>query len=358
MKRDEVRSRLDQLGVKPSRRLGQNFLLDELAAESLVGELAPERAGTVIEVGPGLGVLTGYLAERSRRLILLEKDTRLAAGLRERFAGQNHVAVVEGDALDYDHRPLFAHGPVRFIGNLPYSCGGAIIRRFLTPPTPVERAVVTLQKEVVDRLGAEPRTKAYGVLTLRIQAYWETAVLRTLPPDVFYPRPGIDSASLLLTPRPAEQLQPFDARGFDRLIRQGFSQRRKQLKKLLSVVGRDWESSSAKFGWSPTARAEELSLEDWVRLTRDVDDHPLKDIPQKDDEVFDVVNEEDEVVRQATRKEVHANDLLHRAVHLFVFNKHGELFLQKRSRLKDTHPGAWDSSAAGHLDAGEGYEAS
>ncbi len=109
-----------------------------------------------------------------------------------------------------------------------------------------------------------------------------------------------------------------------------------------------------------TARAEEISLEQWVELTRYYDDHPLKDKAQDGGELFDVVDEEDQRSsgRRPVREVVHREDLLHRAVHVFVFNKHRkELFLQKRSRrLKDKHPGVWDSSAAGHLDAGEGYQ--
>jgi 16S rRNA (adenine1518-N6/adenine1519-N6)-dimethyltransferase len=118
-----------------------------------------------------------------------------------------------------------------------------------------------------------------------------------------------------------------------------------------------WEEVSGVIGAALTARAEELSLEQWVELARLYDDHPLRDIPQRGDEVFDVVDEADEVTGQATRREVHERNLLHRAVHVFVLNRHGELLLQKRSRFKDAHPGVWDSSVAGHLDAGEGYEA-
>ncbi len=104
-------------------------------------------------------------------------------------------------------------------------------------------------------------------------------------------------------------------------------------------------------------RAEELTLEQWVELTRACDSHPLKDLPQKAGEIFDVVDENDQVIGQKTRGEVHANQLLHRAVHVFVYNKRGDLLLQQRSRFKDAHPGVWDSSVAGHLDSGEDYAA-
>jgi 16S rRNA (adenine1518-N6/adenine1519-N6)-dimethyltransferase len=122
-------------------------------------------------------------------------------------------------------------------------------------------------------------------------------------------------------------------------------------------VSNQWQDAASLIGVSETARAEEISLEQWVELTRFYDDHPLKDNAQDGNELFDVVDDDDNVVRQESRDVVHRDDLLHRAVHIFVFNKHKELFLQKRSRLKDKHPGVWDSSAAGHLNAGEGYDA-
>jgi 16S rRNA (adenine1518-N6/adenine1519-N6)-dimethyltransferase len=229
------------------------------------------------------------------------------------------------------------------------------MRNFLSRPNPYERAVVMLQKEVIERLAAGPRCKEYGVLTLRVQSEWVVRPLRTVPPEAFHPRPQIDSSVALLLPR-GKDLPAFDARRFDGLIRRGFAQRRKQMGKQMPESP-PWEEVSGAIGAALTARAEELSLEQWVELARRYDDHPLRDIPQRGDEVFDVVDEADEVTGQATRREVHERNLLHRAVHVFVLNRHGELLLQKRSRFKDVHPGVWDSSVAGHLDAGENYEA-
>jgi 16S rRNA (adenine1518-N6/adenine1519-N6)-dimethyltransferase len=117
----------------------------------------------------------------------------------------------------------------------------------------------------------------------------------------------------------------------------------------------DWAALVAKLGMPVTMRAEELNLEQWLTITHHFDDHPLKEIPQKGSEVFDVVDENDQVVGRSTRAEIHASGTLHRAVHIFVFNKRRDLLLQLRSRWKDNHPGVWDSSAAGHLDAGEDY---
>ena len=227
------------------------------------------------------------------------------------------------------------------------------MKNLLSRPHPFERAVVMLQKEVIDRLGARPGSKDYGILSLRTQVDWEVDALRNVPPEAFHPRPRIDSTVAVLRPR-TSGLPAFDHRLFDELIRRGFAQRRKQLKKQLPD-GAPWEEIAASLGVPETVRAEELDLAQWVELTRACDPHPLKDLPQKAGEIFDVVNERDEVIGQKTRGEVHAEKLLHRAVHVFVFNTRGDLLLQQRSLFKDAHPGVWDSSVSGHLDAGEDY---
>lgn len=351
----EIRDALDAAGVMPSRQLGQNFLCDPNMARWITDQLDAGPGDTVVEVGPGTGALTEHLVGKVRRLVLVEFDSRLAAWLKVRFAGEPGVEVHHADAVKFDARTLFQHRPVKFLGNLPYSCGGAILRNFLSRPNPYDRAVVMLQKEVIERLAAGPRTKEYGVLTLRVQSEWEVRPLRTVPPEAFHPRPQIDSSVALLLPR-GKELPAFDARRFDELIRRGFAQRRKQMGKHMPE-NPPWDEVCRRIDASPTARAEELSLGQWIELARIYDDHPLRDLPQSGDEVFDVVNEADEVVGRATRREVHERNLLHRAVHVFVVNRHGELLLQKRSRFKDVHPGVWDSSVAGHLDAGEDYAA-
>ncbi len=356
--RDELQARLHDLGIVPSKAMGQNFLTDPTLAGWIARQIEPGPEDTVVEIGPGMGALTDTLAELAGRLILIEFDRKLAHHMRERFAERENVEVIEADAAQFDIRPLFKYGPVKVIGNLPYSAGGAIMRNFLQNPTPVAEALFMLQTEVAERICSDRRSKQYGVLTLRVQVGWEPTIIRTLPPEPFYPMPAIDSSVLRLTPRDPISLPAHDGRLFDQLIRQGFSQRRKQVKKLLASSLPDalaWEEICDILGVLPTARAEEISLEQWVALTNCCDPHPLKAIAQGDDEMFDVVDDENAVIAQAPRAEVHARNLLHRAVHVFVFNARGELFLQKRSMLKDKSPGLWDSSAAGHLDAGDDY---
>jgi len=227
---------------------------------------------------------------------------------------------------------------------------------FAAEPSPVSRMVLTMQKEVAERLSASPRTKAYGGLTLVIGRRWRVKYLRTLPPEVFIPAPGVDSAAVLLIPRTADEFPACDGATFERLVKQGFSQRRKQLQKMLRSVEVDFPALAGQIGATPQARAEELSLEQWITLTNLVAPLPKVEPQDVHGEIFDIVNDHNEVVAQATRHEAHEQKLRHRAVHIFVFNKKGELFLQKRSQWKDKNPGAWDSSAAGHVNAGDDYE--
>jgi 16S rRNA (adenine1518-N6/adenine1519-N6)-dimethyltransferase len=354
---DQRRTRrtLNERGIEPGKGMGQNFLTDREVAAWIVDQLDIQPQDTVIEIGPGMGALTEHLIEKAARLILLEKDDQLVEEVRKEFGSCHGVTVIHGDALTFDLRPFFKTQPLKVIGALPYSVGTEIVRRWLHNPSPVQRAVFTLQREVCERLCAAPGTPHYGLLSLRTQARWEAAMLRTLPPDIFVPRPKVDSGVICLTPRPRSDLPVFDELLFDRLLAAGFSQRRKMLKNLLPPHEKPWEDLAAEAGISATARGQELTLRQWLALVNAVDPHHSKGVAQSGDELFDVVDEENRTVRQASRRDVHASDWLHRAVHIFVLNGKGEIFLQLRSHLKDKKPGKWDSSAAGHLDAGEDY---
>ena len=349
----ELRAVLAKRDVLPSRKLGQNFLVDENSARWIVDQLELGPEDVVVEVGPGVGALTEHVVGRVKRVILIEYDRRLAGYLDEKFGGEPGVEIYHQDAVGFDVRGLFAAGPVKLLGNLPYSAGGAILRTFLKAPTPVARAVLMLQKEMIERILAKPRTKAYGVLSLRMQAFWEGEAVKIVPPECFFPRPQIDSTVMKIRPR-TEELPVFDYRLFDELVRRGFAQRRKKLVKNLppELLAEDHLEA---MGLSLDCRAEELSVDEWVDLTRRLDPLFVKDEGQRADERLAVVDENDEVVRAERRDVIHGEGLMHRAVHVFVLNKRDEVFLQKRSRLKDLCPGLWDSSAAGHVDEGEDY---
>lgn len=344
--------------IAPRKSMGQNFLVDESISKWIADQIQPDDAPLVVEIGPGMGALTEHLVGRPKKLVLIEKDYQLAPELQRRFEGREDVEVIAQDATRIDLRPWFRHGPFKLVGNLPYSVGGEILKHWLTPPSPVGCAVFMLQKEVCQRLGAKLGDDGYGALSLLVQKDWDVEMLRIVPPEVFNPRPKVDSAVIRLTPRDPASLPVFDRVLFDRLVRMGFSQRRKQLKNLLPEPPRSWQELVEALSVAASVRAEELSLEQWVQIARWYENRTEVDAGQKASEVFDVVNERNEVIGQETRGEVHKRKLLHRAVHIFVINSRGKIYLQQRSHLKDVSPLKWDSSAAGHLDAGESYAAS
>lgn len=346
---------LNEWEVNPSRGLGQNFLTDPSVARQIVDCLEPTQGDCVVEVGPGTGALTEHIAPLVRKLILVEFDSRLAAFQREQWADFPHVEVHHADGATWDPRGLFAEGPVKFLGNLPYSAGGAILQNFLSRPSPIARAVVMLQKEFIDRIIATPEDDAYGLLSVRIQRNWIPRVLLTVPPEAFHPRPKIESTVMELIPRPASEFPPYDQARMDELMRRAFSQRRKQLKRHLpeGSVYPAWTTVAEQIGCSPLARPEELSLRQWIDLSNAYDSRPR--IAQSETELFDAVDGANCVTGQATRQEIHASGWNHRAAHVLVVNKRGHVLLQKRSVWKDRQPNKWDCSAAGHLDAGEDY---
>ncbi len=355
MNKKAIKDVLSEHSISPSKSLGQNFLIDSNIAQWIVAQLDITSEDCIIEVGPGAGSLTEHIAPLCRKLILIEFDQRLAQYQTERWADTPHVQVHHADGATWDPRPLFAEKPIKFIGNLPYSAGGAILSNFLTAPCACERAVVMLQKEFIDRIIAKPKDDAYGLLSLRMQMDWHAKAIKNVGPEAFSPQPRVDSTVMLLTPRNPRELPIFHHGLMDELMRRCFAQRRKQMHKQLPAT-RSWAEVSAQLGISPTARPEELGLEDWAKLTAAYDTHPQGQIAQHADEMLEVVSEDNQVLRLATRKEIHEQELMHRSVHVLVFNKNRDCYLQLRSAFKDSSPELWDSSAAGHIDAGESPE--
>ena len=206
------------------------------------------------------------------------------------------------------------------------------------------------------RLSASPCTHDYGALTLRVQLHHRVKYLRSVPATVFLPRPDVDSAVVRLEPRDAIELPEHDDELLLKLIRIGFSQRRKQLRKLLREHTRDWNTLASCLNIDPNARAEELSLLQWIALANCIAPPPCQEMCSAPNEQFPVVDKNDRIRGYASRSEVHGNNLRHRAVHILIFNQFGDVYLQQRSRWKDRHPLKWDSSTAGHVSAGENYD--
>jgi 16S rRNA (adenine1518-N6/adenine1519-N6)-dimethyltransferase len=212
-----------------------------------------------------------------------------------------------------------------------------------------------LQKEVARRLSALPSTHDYGALTLRVQLHHRVKYLRTIPASVFLPQPEVDSAVITILPRDPAELPERDDQLLLKLITAGFAQRRKQLRKLVREHIKDWDAAARALHIAPNVRAEELSLMQWIELTNFVAPPPTACTGSTQEERFPVVDKNDRIQRYAKRSEVHGDNLRHRAVHMLLFNEAGEVYLQQRSRSKDRHSLKWDSSAAGHVAAGEDY---
>ena len=346
----EIQRTLTELQTAPTRSLGQNFLHDQNLARGIVSLLDIQPGDHIVEIGPGLGALTEFLVRADTRLTLLEKDSRLIPHLREKFESGT-TRVFHSDALDFDLRELWGMGPVKIVGNLPYYISTPLIAKYASALSPASLLVLTLQLELAQRLGAAPDTSDYGAMTLCTGRRWSIRLERKLPASVFHPRPKVDSAVITMRRKACEKVRPLDDGVFESLVRRGFSERRKQLRNMLPEFKTDWEKITAALGVPPTVRAEQLTPAQWESLAFTASPKTA----QHGAERFDVVDENDQVVRSEFREVIHVNNLRHRAAHMLLFNASGELYLQKRSIWKDRNPARWDSSAAGHVDAGEDY---
>ncbi|SDT92536.1 16S rRNA (adenine1518-N6/adenine1519-N6)-dimethyltransferase [Verrucomicrobium sp. GAS474] len=252
----EIRRLLDERGMRPLARFGQNFLHDQNLAKAIVleaiGELYP--AGPVLEVGPGLGALTELILDAGLELTALEIDRGLAALLRERLGAKPGFTLVEGDALETLADPAFRESaggrPRLFLGNLPYNISTPLLAAVLALPRPPQRIVMTLQKEVAQRLAAKHGTSDYGAITIHIQSGYAVRLVRVLPPSVFYPVPEVDSAVVRLDRLAAPLVPEEESAAFHAFVRKGFSQRRKKLSNTLGIAD--------------SRRPEELSVPEWV----------------------------------------------------------------------------------------------
>ena len=218
---------LREHGLAPKKSFGQNFLQDTGMCQRIAELAAPERVGTIVEIGAGLGALTEPLAGRCDRLIAIERDRDLVPILSERFRDDGHVEIVEADAVRADWSALLASGePARVVaGNLPYQITGRLLRRVVEQAPQLARSVLMVQREVADRMVAAPSTAAYGALSVFVQAAFLVERALTVSPGAFAPQPRVGSAVVVLRPeRKAEESDLFRA-----LVQKAFGARRKKL---------------------------------------------------------------------------------------------------------------------------------
>jgi 16S rRNA (adenine1518-N6/adenine1519-N6)-dimethyltransferase len=260
---------LRQLEIRPSRALGQNFLVDPGIVARIVAAANVTEAELVVEIGPGLGVLTDALRLGSRRLVAIELDRELAAHLRHRFAGDERITIVEADFLRVSLDELT--GGVdnwMVVANLPYSVASPIVRRLVEAPRPPVRSTVMVQQEVGERLAARPPDMS--ILSVATQLYSRAEVLFTVPASSFVPPPKVSSAVVTLQRRDDVPVPPAERELFFRLVTAGFRQKRKtvanSMANELALPKQDVEARLRDAGIDPSLRAERLDVPDWVRL--------------------------------------------------------------------------------------------
>jgi 16S rRNA (adenine1518-N6/adenine1519-N6)-dimethyltransferase len=254
-------------GLRPRKRLGQNFLRDPGALGRIVAaaDLSPE--DVVVEVGAGVGTLTRPLAERAGRVIALELDDDLVAILRDQVANLSNVQVLHGDVLQFSASQFHHHG-YKVVGNLPYYITSAVLRHFLEKVPRPRLMVVTVQREVAERIVAGPGKMS--LLAVSVQFYGQPRIVARLPAGAFYPPPQVDSAVVRIDvgEQPTIALENgIDEALFFRVVRAGFSQKRKTLRNSLSaglgLSPADMEEALEQAGVDPRRRAETLSLKEW-----------------------------------------------------------------------------------------------
>jgi 16S rRNA (adenine1518-N6/adenine1519-N6)-dimethyltransferase len=252
------------------KRFGQNFLHDPRFIERIVDAIAPQPGQSIVEIGPGQAALTRHLIQRAGHVWAVEIDRDLAAWLRTQFPPEN-LTLIEADALKLDWTTV-GSGPLRVVGNLPYNISSPLLFRLMEAASHVVDQHFMLQKEVVDRMVAPPGSRTYGRLSAMLQLRYRMTKLFDVPRGAFNPPPKVTSSIVRMLPRTAAELPAVDLALYSRVVAAAFNQRRKMLRNALGELAGEVQFSAA--GVSPLARAESLSVDDFVRLTQAVADTP------------------------------------------------------------------------------------
>lgn len=278
-----TRTTLKKLGIRPSRRLGQSFLVDEMLPGKIAALAAPRPGQTVLEIGPGLGCLTLALASTGCRVLAFEIDGRLAGYLREVAAGMPCVEIIQGDILDIDLSDLDrgSDGKLRVAANLPYQIATEVMFRLIGARGIFETFTLMFQKEVADRIVANPGSRDYGVLGVRTQMVLDVTRAIEVPRSAFLPQPKVDSTVLHFRVLDEPLFDIGDERFFAMAVKAAFSHRRKTLANSLAASGslhrpaREIAAALEEVGIDAKRRAETLDLSEFAQMTECL--RPLRD---------------------------------------------------------------------------------
>lgn len=265
LSRGDASQQLDGAGLRAKRALGQNFVVDPNTVRRIARLADVKQGDRVLEIGAGLGSLTLALAESGADITAVEIDEQLLPLLTANVGHLPNVTVVHGDAMNLDWDTLLGgHRDWALVANLPYNVATPLVADVLDLVPAVSRMLVMVQKEVGERFAAQPRDEAFGAVSVKVAFHGTATVVGIVPPTVFLPRPNVDSA-LVSIRRHREPLDPtVEPRTLFRLVRAGFAKRRKMLRGAMAGTATVEQLEAA--GIAPTARAEELSVHDWLRL--------------------------------------------------------------------------------------------
>jgi len=264
---NEIKKLFEKYNARPSKGLGQNFLIDESVLDNIVESSDIKPNDIVLEVGPGLGVLTKELAKRAKKVIAVEKDKTMCEILKETLQDLNNIEVVCGDILTLDAKRYNLNSNYKIIANIPYYLTSPLIRKFLEADNPPQEMILMLQKEVAQRICASP--PKMSLLAVSVQFYADAKIISYVSKNCFWPAPKIDSAIIKISRIHTNQEQ-IDTNLFFKIVKAGFLHPRKQL---ASNLSKGLEISKEKIlEWlnknkiNPKQRAETLSVEDWRKL--------------------------------------------------------------------------------------------
>lgn len=259
---EETKYIMNKYDVHPNKRLGQNFLFDEPSLQTIASEVTNE--DTVIEIGPGLGTLTAILAEKAKKVIAVEIDSKMVQILQERFKLYNNVEIIQDDILHVDINKIAPKAKI--VANLPYYITTSIITKLLN--TNIKDITVLIQKEVAERICAEPGTKKAGAITYFVKYYADSKIVADVPRECFIPSPEVESAVVKITKRDEKAVKVNNEKLFFEIIKTNFTQRRKTILNSLSgIIDKEMLKNILKeCKIEEAARGENLSLEDFAKI--------------------------------------------------------------------------------------------
>ena len=268
---------LQRYGFNFQKKYGQNFLIDTHVLDKIIGAAQIGPDDFVLEIGPGIGTMSQYLAEAAREVVAVEIDTKLIPILQDTLKEYDNVTVLNEDILKVDIRKIAEEKnggkPIKVVANLPYYITTPIIMGLFESEVPLDSITVMVQKEVADRMQVGPGTKDYGALSLAVQYYAEPYIVANVPPNCFIPRPAVGSAVIRLTRYQEKPVKVNDASFMFKIIRASFNQRRKTLQNglynssELRIPKEKTVAALEEMGLTPTIRGEKLSLEEFAQLS-------------------------------------------------------------------------------------------